>query len=324
MKLIHKGKDITEIISTIQWSGDINQAARQLSFNVVVSPHDEYLPGVTIMMGDMIKLLDENDQEIFQGYVFTKEKSIGSSSMSVSCYDGLIYLLKSNGTYNFKNLTPQDIVTKLSNDFGIQLGSLEKGSPISRIFDSESIYNIIMTAYTIESMRSGEQYIPRMIEGKLNILTKGSYRAQYILDGESNIIDSSYGESIENSINKVKIYDGEGNSKGEVNLDGVPGILQDVYRVEEGIDSEEGAKALLKGLERTASIQALGDLECITGNAVVIKEPFTGLNGLFYIDTDTHTFENGQHKMSLGLSYQNIMDSQEGGQDPSEVDSYEG
>lgn len=319
MKLYHKDKNITELVTKIEWSGDISQVARQLNFSVAVSPHDEYLPATTIYMGDMIKLLDDNDKEVFQGYAFSKEKSISSNEMSVNCYDGLIYLLKSNGTYNFKKVTPQAIVKKLSNDFGIQLGSLEGGSPISRIFDAESIYSIIMTAYTIESAKSKKQYIPVMKEGKLEVILKGKHITEFVLDGESNIIDSTYGESIENSINKVKIYDEEGNAKGEVNLSGVPGILQDIYKVEEGIDPKIGAKALLKGKERTASIEALGDLECVTGNAVVIKEPFTGLNGLFYIDNDTHTFQNGQHTMSLGLSYQNLMDSQEGGQDPAEI-----
>ena len=161
--------------------------------------------------------------------------------------------------------------------------------------------------------------MPRMKEGKLEVILKGKHVTEFVLDGESNIIDSTYGESIENSINKVKIYDEEGNSKGEVKLSGVPGVLQDIYKVEEGIDAKVGASALLKGKEQTASIEALGDFECVTGNAVVIKEPFTGLNGLFYIDNDTHTFENGQHKMSLGLAYQNLMDSQEGGQDPAEI-----
>lgn len=324
MKVLHKGVDITEIVTKLEWSGDYKQVARKLNFGIAVSPHDYYLKRVTILMGDMVRVLDDDDKEIFQGYVFSKDKSINNSEMQLTVYDGLIYLLKSKGTYNFKNMTPDAITRKVANDFGIELGTLESGSPLFRIFDAESIYNIIMTAYTIESQASGRLFMPKMKEGKLNVILKGNYTAKFELDAKSTIINSSYGESIENSINKVKIYDKEGNEKGEVNLGGVPGILQDIYKEEEGVDATTAATAMLKGIEKTASIEALGDFECITGNAVIIKEPFTGLSGLFYIDNDVHTFENGQHTMSLGLSFQNIMDSQTGGQDPFDVSASSG
>lgn len=319
MKITHKGNDITEIVSSIEWSGDYAQASRILDFNMAVSPTDYYLPKVTLVMGDVIKLLDDDDKEVFRGYVFSKEKSIGSSEMQVTCYDGLVYLLKSKGTYNFKDMTPQAITGKICSDFGIEVGKLESGSKLSRIFDREEIYNIIMTAYTIESNKTEKLYMPKMIDGKLNVILKGNKKAKYELDARTTIINSSYGESMDNSINRVKIYDEEGKEKGQVKLEGVPGILQEIYKEEEGIDANVGAKALLKGIEQTASLEALGNFECVTGNAVVIKESFTGLNGLFYIDNDSHTFANGQHSMSLGLSFKNVMDSQEGGDDPVEI-----
>ena len=119
---------------------------------------------------------------------------------------------------------------------------------------------------------------------------------------------------MENAINVVKIYDENGNYKGQVTLDGIPGILQDIYKAEKGHDMQSRARGMLKDIERTAEIEAIGDVECITGNAVVIKEPYTGLSGLFYIDNDEHTFSNGQHTMRLGLSFKNMMDRQEGGE----------
>ena len=315
MKVIHKNKDITQLITNTNWSGDYKQAARTLDFSVAVHPHDYYLPTVTILMGDMVKLLDDDDEELFQGYVFFKEKSISSNEMTITAYDGLIYMLKSKGTYNFKNITPGAITRRLCSEFGIPVGNIIEGSPISRIFNRESIYNIIMTAYTLESKKTGKLYMPKMEDGKLNIIEKGRTIIKYVLDGKTSITDSTYSESIENSINRVKIYDEEGENLGEVSLSGVPGVLQDVYTKEEGINPNTGARTILKGMERTAKIEALGNFNCITGNAVRIKEPYTGLTGLFYIDTDRHEFREGQHIMTLGLSFQNMMDEQEGGSD---------
>ena len=166
MKVMHKDKDITQLISNYTWSGDYKQAARTLEFGVAVSPHDYYLPKHYIALGDMIKLLDDKDKELFQGYVFTKEKSISGTTMSVTTYDGLIYLLKSKGTYNFKNMSPEQITKKVCGDFGISVGNLAStGIILNSISDGESIYSIIMTSYTLASKRNGKKYIPRMING---------------------------------------------------------------------------------------------------------------------------------------------------------------
>lgn len=314
MRLYFSGKDITEITTSIRWGGDYKQAARSIEFGIAVSANDYYLPKITIKMGDMVGLVDDEGRELFQGFVFSKEKSINGNEMTVTAYDGLIYLLKSKGTYNFKNMTPQAITSKVCSDFGIPIGNLASGSPINRLFDAEAIYNIIMTAYTIESNKSGRLFMPRMDKGKLNVIEKGSTVTKFVLDPKTTIIDSTYGESMENSINRVKIYNENGIYISEVTLDGIPGVLQDIYKAEKGVNPVTAAKSLLKGIEQTAEIEAMGDVECITGNAVVIKEPYTGLSGLFYIDTDEHTFANGQHTMTLGLSFKNIMDTQEGGE----------
>lgn len=313
MKIIHKNKDITELVDKVNWSGDSKQVARVLNIGVLNSSNKN-IPKVNFKMGDTIFLKDDKDKEYFRGFVFSKEKSIQNSIMSITAYDGLIYLLKSNGTYNFKKMTPGGITRKMCSDFNIQAGSIIEGKAINRIFDNESIYNIIMTAYTLESDRTKKQYMPIMDKGKLNIIEKGKKMAKYELDPKTTVTNATYGESIENSINRVKIYNEDNKYIGEVKLDGVPGILQDIYKQEKGEDANQRAKAMLRGVEKTASIEALGDFDCITGNSVVIKEPITGLSGLFFIENDEHTFENGQHFMKLGLAFKNVMDRQEGGE----------
>mgnify|MGYP001470679857 CR=1 FL=1 len=75
MKLYCSGKDITEIVTSITWSGDYKQAARALEFGIAVHPHDAYLPRITLKMGDMVALIDDKGKELFQGYVFFKEKN---------------------------------------------------------------------------------------------------------------------------------------------------------------------------------------------------------------------------------------------------------
>lgn len=72
------------------------------------------------------------------------------------------------------------------------------------------------------------------------------------------------------------------------------------------------AKNMLSGVEKKVTLDGInGDLSCIAGNGVEVYDKATGLNGVFWIDSDTHTWENGTHIMSLELNFKNIMDSKE-------------
>lgn len=308
-------KDISQIVTTITWSGDHQQATRKLEINVAVSL-DQYLPKINIALGNMLKLLTDDNIELFRGYVFYKEKSNFISEMKITAYDGLIYLLKSKGTYNFKKMTAEAIVKKVAGDFGIPIGTLAStGITQSFIADGQTIYDIIMQAYTNAAKQNGKKYMPLMQQGKLNVIEKGKTVVTYELSADTNITDSTYSESIENMINRVKIYDENKNLIGTVeNSEWIKlyGILQDVYVKETGKNPTIVARNMLKGIERAASLTGvLGNIECITGRAVKVKESYTGLTGLFYIDTDTHTWQKGQHTMDLGLAFQNMMDEKE-------------
>lgn len=89
------------------------------------------------------------------------------------------------------------------------------------------------------------------------------------------------------------------------------GMIQDVVQKEKDKDPVAAAKNLIKGVERKASLQCLGDVACITGYGVKVKEAYTGLTGLFWIDSDSHTFQDGQHTMQLTLNFVNTMDAKE-------------
>lgn len=79
--------------------------------------------------------------------------------------------------------------------------------------------------------------------------------------------------------------------------------------------AKEEAKKILTGRERSASLDGYGDTTCITGYGVTVTDSSTGLKGLFYIDTDSHTWENGEYKIQLNLNYKNIMNEVTAGED---------
>lgn len=319
MKLFHINStaktDITEIYTKVTWSGSKGQVARKLDFGILVSPTDANLPKIEIKAGNAIQVLDDNDKEIFQGHVFSKNLSTNSNEMTFTAYDRLIYLTKSKVAKNFKAVTAEKITQQLCTEYGVALGELAKtGISQSFIVFNKSIYETIMTAYTNASKQNGKLYIVRMIEGKLYVLEKGSLIAEKVLYAETDLTNSNYSESIEEMVNRVIITDKEGNKIGQVeNSADVTdyGLIQEIYKSEDNKDNQAEAKALLKSITQEASVDVLGNVECIAGNGVRIVEKYTSLIGLFWIESDSHTWQNGAYTMSLNLDFKDTMDEKQ-------------
>ena len=310
--------DITEVVASVSWSGSVSQAARTLEITVLNAPEDKNVEilKLNIGVGDTIKLY-ENGEVIFLGGVQTAEKLSQYGTITYSCMDLLAHLLRSTAVYNFTNTTAEAITRKVCADFEVETGEIvESNVSIPKmIIDGSSIYDIIMQAYTKASRQTGTLYICRMHGTKLSVEIKGSEVQNFVLAEEYNITNISYQETIENMVNIIKIYDDTGNQIGEVKKeDWIQryGIYQQVYKKEEGINETTAAKNMFTGIEKKVTLEAIeGNLNCIAGNAVEVQDKTTGLNGLFWIDSDTHTWENGVHNMNLELNFKNLMDEKE-------------
>lgn len=310
--------DITEAVSSVSWGGSVSQAARTAEIAVVNALDDKNIENLNlhIEVGDTIKLY-EKEENIFFGEVQTAEKLSQYGTITYSCMDLLSHLLRSTEVYNFKNTTAEDITRKVCADFEIETGEIaESKAPIKKmIVDGSTIYDTIMQAYTKASRQTGELYICRMTEAKLSVEVKGTEVQNFVLAEEYNITDISYQETIENMVNVVKIYDDTGKQVGEVkNDDWIQkyGIYQQIYKKEKGINEVTAATNLFVGVEKKVTLDGIdGDLKCIAGNAVEVQDKSTGLRGTFWIDEDTHTWENGTHLMKLELNFKNLMDEKE-------------
>lgn len=69
-------------------------------------------------------------------------------------------------------------------------------------------------------------------------------------------------------------------------------------------DTINQAKRLLEDgkQQRTVTVHVLGDLSLITGETVVVREHKTGLEGIFWIDADVHTWKNHNYDTMLTLN----------------------
>lgn len=301
--------DISHLCQRLVWSGSKSDVARKLVVDIV-SDDNYYMPDFEVKMNDLIQFFLDG-VEVFRGYVMDVSRSLEGKTIAYTCYDAGIFLTKSKGKYKFYGETPDNVVRTVCADFDIPVAHVEEGVSYQRIHDNDSIYDIIMTGYTLTSQSNGKQYYLSFDKGALSVLEKGKVVFRYMLTTEREITSASFQSSSLNAVNRVKAYDASGVLVGEYTLDSeydFPGVLQAIYKQSNGENVESAAKALLQDVELTASIEGLGYTECTSGKAVVVSEPTTGLDGLFFIDEDSHTFENGLHTMSLEIAFENLMD----------------
>ena len=309
--------DITNLLINVTWSGDYKSCARKLEFSLISSPMDKNIPKVDIPLMSVISFY-ENNNELFRGFVYEREKS-SDNAMSFLCYDYCAKLNDIKVSKNIKNQTASTIYNNFLTEYGLNKGDIiQTNAGVTKVFLGVTAYDMIMTAYTEEAKATGKKYMLYSKGDKFCASEKGIVKLKLSFEEGKNILSSSFKESVSNMVNKVLIVDDNGNKVSEVKNDEwlkTYGLFQDVYKQQEGKDSNAEAKAMLKDIEKTCSLTGFGDTTCITGYGVQVKDTYTGLVGLFYIDSDTHTWEGGNYTINLELNFKNIMDEVSAGQD---------
>ena len=314
MIVLHKDRDITAYISSLSWGGSSSEVARKLELRVVNAPLDDNINPLTLSLADPVYLFeDDRKTELFRGFIVDREANSSQGIVTYVAYDLLFYTLKSKATYNFSSKTAETITKMVCDDMEIPTGALAStGLNQKLIVQNVSIYEIIMQAYTQAHEQNGKQYRVTAKKGLLNVEEMGKVVCGIELTEKTNITSSQYKETIANMVNKVRIYDGEGNLTGEVQEDAdvnAYGVFQQVYTAEEGKDPNTTAKSLFSGVEKTFTLNCINHNEAVTGSGAVIRESTTGLRGLVWIDADTHTWSNGVATMSLTVTLKQMMDT---------------
>ena len=317
--------DITPVCKSIELSASVDQPARKCSFSMIYSLTDNNQPRVQIGPGTLISVIEDDYGEIFRGEVV--DRTLGSSSQeeTFTCYDYMRFIMKSSTSMNIKNISPESVAAKACEEVNITPGDMvSTGISINRICPDKTFYNIIMECYSEASKQNSKQYIPIMKSDKLSIIEKGQVISDYVIQSSktdiynNNLIDMNYKDSLENMVNRVKIFDSQANYVDEVvNSELVKnyGVFQTSYQVEDDKEYYNVAKNKLYGFDEEIELEALGNYSCITGYAVKTKIWYLGLlnNATVYINADTHNWEcgTGKYTMKLTVSLSNKMDLQE-------------
>lgn len=307
IKLIINGKEYKNCFIRVEWSGSIKTSARKLEIS--------HLKGmVEYDIGSKIEFYVD-DSILFYGTIFRTNTSTDETEESFTAYDMGIYLNKNNFVKNFYQQTPSEITKQILGELNIPVGKL----PIDAVkcdFPAwdRSAYDIILMAYKIQHQKNGKIYSIVDNVAEIEVVEQGTLAQGITLSTATNIRQAQYSKNIENMINKVVLYEMKedkpniiGNKENTEDIKKY-GIFQQVQEQDKTNASYLQVQNLLKGVEETATITCDGNVELESGYSVALKvSNISRINGIFLIESDTHSWEGADYTCDLELAFENIM-----------------
>lgn len=310
--VVSNGKtiDISREISEMEWSGNVDSCARKIRFSVLTT--------IDIPLSSVV-LLYKNNKEIFRGFVFSRTLENPSAVFNYVAYDIGEKLNKIKVSHNIKNSLIRNAVNYVLSNAGVPVGELASANQIvSRVFIDVSLYDLILTLYSLHAEKSKKKYFISCSKGKVNVIEKGTVVAGTIMQAGTNVITSRVKEDLDSLVNNVLIVDEKGvviTKIQDKESQSKHGLFQEVYQIQDDKDDYMvNASKMLSPFDTTINITGYGDIDCTTGRAIIVRDKEVGLQGVYYIESDKHTFENSKHIVDLTLKLENIMKISEAGE----------
>ena len=301
MNVYAGGKDISNYIESISWSGDENQLARKMTVSYLYAPKDYTKQSIALNNGDRITMT-ENGKKYFEGIVIEESTQENSSKADGVSYDYSWYLRnKVLGAYQG---TPGSVARAVCSDNGIPAGNIyDPGGEVEIISTGElSISKIIQNAY--EGL---DAHI--YMDGTSLCIERYGEKLAGTVTGDDYVTDASYKSSIENMVNRVLLLDASEQPAGEIsNGLGQFGIIQETYKISgDEVNQRKEAEKLLKGIESSGKITVKGNPEFQTGRAIIVEKVNSRIRGRFIIISDSHSIADASYITTLGLRFETVV-----------------
>lgn len=308
---------ITDFVTTVTWSGADTQASRSLEFEMINSPFDASMIVPVLKGGDIVIFYDDDENARFEGRITGKNKISEVGTRTYTARDYMHNMIQSKASYKFKKKTPEYITKAVCKDIGLAVGSIAKTKKKLKKFikSGESVYDIVNKAY--KKAKTGNTYLLAMSGKKFTVVKRGGAIAGFYLDSDRDIMNFETTENADSMINQVAIYNNKGKKVGVVKNAGwikLYGIYQDVYdtgkkKKKASKADKNKAKKQLHGVDKKSTVEALGDIRCVSGRAITLYDKATDTSAEFWIKSDSHTWEDGVHTMTLEMSFKKLLNS---------------
>lgn len=316
-------------VQDVQWSGQKLKAPRTLVATVLSTTRGMHRKQ-PVDVGDQL-LFKWKGEELFRGTVFTKERT-KNGSLSLTAYDDLVYLTKSEDKYVFTGKTLGEIVRRICGDFGIPIGKIaDTPHKLTRILQG-TLFDMILTAISLTYKHTRVKYYLYSDKGKLNLTKRVDLARKWVIEDGVNLVDYSFSQSIEDTYTQVKLTSTKANKTAIAKVDNPTtkrrfGTIQYYEEVSDELNKAQlmqraTAMMLEKGkVGESFSIDALGIASVISGSAVYVIAKELGVSRAFYVDEDSHSFKGNEHTMSLTLTKTDDLPDIDATVEPEESDS---
>jgi hypothetical protein len=283
----------------VQWSGAKDIVTRQLSFSFLFNPLKKDIPFYKVSVGSRVEW-KENDKTLFLGYVEEMPYNTDEDTITLTCQDLMARLVRSTFIGRMQG-TLIELANNICGTFGIKNGINSDNTHVHNIVSTGDLtyYDVLKTA--CDSVYGN--YTLYMDGDTLKLATNevvNTFEIGY------NIRSSSFQQSISDMVNRVLIIDNNGAVLDAIeNTEDIQqfGLFQSTYNYNK--DSKNNladAQKVLKGVTNEGSILCDNDNNCISGRFIKIYEPVNNFNGIFEIQSDSHTI-GVDSSMTLEVKY---------------------
>lgn len=314
--IVTKGSEtieISQLVQKITWKGRKGSSSRTLTVNLIDDDGYKHArSGIDVEQGHQC-IFSYDGNELFRGIIMKQSQS-DKKIMSFTAYDNGIYLANNKDTFCYENKTATEIFKDCCTRFGIPMGEVASCTyKIPELTKSKTTaFDAIADALSLDFDATGIRHYVASNKGKISLLTRRENILQWVIEPGANLTGYSYTKSIEDIKTRVKMVSKEGTTlaeKSNSSLESKIGIFQEIDQPEESLTTAQINDLIDSMLEekstpeRTLSVDSIGIPDVVSGIGVYVIIPPLNISRTFYVDEDTHTFEDRSHSMSLKLTF---------------------
>lgn len=292
MRLTINGILVNPVLGSVRLAKEQGDAAATLSAVLWTAAADTYFLHLSLKVGDVVQLADENGTERFLGSIHALERT--PQQVRLTAFDRGVYLSRNEVSGMFAG-SGSDICRQVAAKLGLKTGTLE----------ADSRYQVIpavtgKSAYAILRQAAGEGRAVS-VEGKtLTVRNKGT--VTYTLTAEQ-VIDISARADIRKVIDRCIVVDRKGRTLATAQNAAQQSAYGTFQRIvgKNSADPSEQAEAALVGRTMTAEVTVAGNCGYCCGAYLKGTLPQWGLEGTYRITAVTDLWEKGLFTTELTL-----------------------
>lgn len=152
-------------------------------------------------------------KEVFRGIVWERKfkSELDVKEIGLICYDRLIYLQNSkDNLYVKKGSRTEEILIRLAKKWGVKIKYNYRSITHEKtVYRNENISDIFVDMLNKVKKKTGVGWVIRCEKGVMIIESEGSNKTVYKIENKDNAISTTYSETMDSMVTKVKIVKAE-------------------------------------------------------------------------------------------------------------------